>query len=71
MLVEDCGGPLQKGNQLLRLLLVNGLGGRLRQMVRLYLAADESAVYRGCGHAPHHGGRILFQEVGSIVPAGL
>ena len=64
LLVEDCGGPLQEGNQLLglllRRLLVNRLGGRLRQMLGLDLAADESAVNGGRGHAAHHGGRILL-----------
>ena len=75
LLVEDCGGPLQERDQLLglllRRLLVNRFGGRLRQMLRLDLAADESAVDRGCGHSTHHGCRILLQEVGSIVPVGL
>ena len=75
LLVEDCRRTLQKGYQLLGLLLVrllvNRLGRRLRQVLRLDFAADESPVYRGCGHTAHHGSRILLQEVGSIVPVGL
>ena len=75
LLVEDGGGPLQERDQLLglrlRRLLVNCLGCRLRQVLRLDLPANESAVDRGRGQPADHRGSVLLQKVGRIVPVGL